>query len=769
MPPKRKPSPNRNNTATASSTAKPVPASAPLASSPVPIPSRSQPQAGTRNPPPALNPLSLAMSPPKEYHSDAVHLQLQSASAAAMDEMVATNLSRVLIIYTGGTIGMQHTREMGYVPVPNYLTQVLSSQTRFHDPTDSVARDASGASVAIPGGPLPRRLANKVVRQMGESPERVEALVTPVSLWGKRIVYSVLEYDPLLDSSNMSMQDWAKIASDVELNYEHYDAFIILHGTDTMAYTASALSFMLENLGKTVILTGSQVPLAEVRNDAIENLLGALTIAGHFIIPEVTLYFHNKLYRGNRTSKVDAVDFSAFDSPNLSPLVSVGINIDVQWRDIWRPRDLAKFRAHKSLDPNVATLRLFPGITLSTIRAFLQPPIRGVVLETFGAGNGPDARTDILAALREAHDRGVVLVNCTQCRRGLVTDLYSTGKALVQAGVVPGADMTTEAALTKLSYLLGKGLDPETIRRLIRRPLRGELTVVDPRPRFALSKRDFAAVLHHILGRAATTQRVPGQPEDSDSEDVHLSSTPDPHSHLLHPPMSPTRPASAPPHDPHDPLTALTPIPTTPTTATSVPQMERTLAPMMLALAAAQGRADHVAFLHKECPTIPFNLADPLTGAPPLHHAAANAQPATTRYLLAHGANVHARDRKGHSALWAAVVGQAGGASCVSDSGRPAAAALLSASAADALGDAAEAQDPRDEVIDMLVQTGAHLVKDEAVRAGVEALWACMRGDLVTVKRWLRAGLGVGVQVGPEKKGLLHAVRLGSFYVAVWV
>ena len=181
-----------------------------------------------------------------------------------------------------------------------------------------------------------------------------------------------------------------------------------------MAYTASALSFMLEDLGKTVILTGSQVPLAEVRNDAVENLLGTLTIAGHFLIPEVTLYFHNCLYRGNRVIKMNAIDFEAFKSPNFRPLVKVGINIDVEWSDVLRPQSIAKFKSHKLMNPNVATLRFFPGITASTIRSFLQPPIQGVILETYGAGNIPNTRADVLECIREATSRGVVIVNCSQ-------------------------------------------------------------------------------------------------------------------------------------------------------------------------------------------------------------------------------------------------------------------------------------------------------------------------------------------------------------------
>jgi 60kDa lysophospholipase len=219
---------------------------------------------------------------------------------------------------------------------------------------------------------------------------------------------------PLLDSSNMTMEDWVKIATDIEVNYRLFDAFIVLHGTDTMAYTASALSFMLENLGKTVIITGSQVPLSEVRNDAVDNLLNALTIAGHFVIPEVTLCFDNKIFRGNRCSKVNALDFSAFDSPNLRPLVNVGIYIDVSWQDVWKPRSIDRFSAHKKMQPSVASLRLFPGITEATVRAFLSPPICGVVLETYGSGNAPSNRPELLKIIQEACERGIIIVNCSQ-------------------------------------------------------------------------------------------------------------------------------------------------------------------------------------------------------------------------------------------------------------------------------------------------------------------------------------------------------------------
>ncbi|KAJ1952541.1 hypothetical protein IWQ62_006199, partial [Dispira parvispora] len=409
--------------------------------------------------------------------------------------------------------------DQGYVPVPNFLSEQLSRIDRFHDPTGwsqglNISRSSSTNSLAdmatmasnphATGTPVP---PSSTFPSTEHSEEQTAGaftmspwLITPKSMYGKRIQYRILEYSPLLDSCNMTMAQWIQIATDIETYYAHVDAFIILHGTDTMAYTASALSFLLEDLGKPVILTGSQVPISEVRNDAVENLLGALTIAGHFVIPEVCLYFSNTLYRGNRTSKMDAMNFNAFDSPNFHPLVEVGVDIKVNWSDIVRPTALSRFRAHKVMNPNVATLRLFPGITAAAIRAFLTPPIAGIVLETYGAGNAPNTRQDLIAALKEASERGVVIVNCSQCRKGLVSDLYATSKPLREANVVSGRDMTAECALTKLSYLLGKNFTPEECRVLMSKSLRGELTTADPVHGVGFHNR-----VHHFLQILATT------------------------------------------------------------------------------------------------------------------------------------------------------------------------------------------------------------------------------------------------------------------------
>jgi lysophospholipase len=329
--------------------------------------------------------------------------------------------------------------ERGYEPAPGQLAEQLSKMVRFHEP----------------GQPL---------------------FTTPLTQFERRISYEILEWDPLLDSSNMGMTDWVHLAEDIERNYADFDAFVVLHGTDTMAYTASALSFMLVNLGKTVVLTGSQIPLFEVRNDAIDNLLGALTIAGHFEIPEVCLYFHNKLMRGNRTQKVDALGLNAFHSGNLSPLVEVGIQLDVHWHRV-RAAPMDPLKVRTITERNVACLRIFPGITAEILQNFMLQPLQGVIIETFGAGNAPDVRPDFLEVLRKASDRGVVIVNVTQCHRGGATIDYATGQSLAEVGVVSGLDMTPEAALSKLSYLLSQPeLDRDDVCRLMQVSLRGELT-----------------------------------------------------------------------------------------------------------------------------------------------------------------------------------------------------------------------------------------------------------------------------------------------------
>ncbi|XP_048456058.1 60 kDa lysophospholipase [Rhincodon typus] len=221
-----------------------------------------------------------------------------------------------------------------------------------------------------------------------------------------------------------------------------------------------------------------QVPIYEMRNDGHDNLLGALLIAGLYVIPEVGLYFQHILYRGNRVTKIDAGSFTAFSSPNLRPLVKAEVEIKVNWDTVWRPNTTKKFMVHTNMNRNVGLLRLFPGITVATVKTFLQPPMEGIVLETYGTGNAPDNRPDILEEFKKAVDRDVLIINCTQCLKGCVSQSYATGKALTDVGLIPGGDMTPEAALAKLSYVLGKAeLSVQEKRKMLSENLRGEMSV----------------------------------------------------------------------------------------------------------------------------------------------------------------------------------------------------------------------------------------------------------------------------------------------------
>lgn len=293
--------------------------------------------------------------------------------------------------------------------------------------------------------------------------------------------YCVYEFEKLLDSSSIDATGWAQIARAIHNNYQLFDGFVVLHGTDSLAYTCSALSFMLQNLGKPVILTGSQAPIMELQNDATDNLLNSLIVAGHFMIPEVCLFFNYKLFRGNRTMKVSAEEFDAFASPNLAPLATINsLRTNVRWNQIYRPTDMDPFSIRTELDTShVACLRIFPGIKPEMIDAVLRiEGLRGLVLETFGAGNtpgGPDS--SFTKILSDAVKRGIVIVNVTQCLTGSVSPLYAPATFLVRAGIVFGRDMTTEAALTKLAYLLSFSENsPEDVAKKMSVSLRGELT-----------------------------------------------------------------------------------------------------------------------------------------------------------------------------------------------------------------------------------------------------------------------------------------------------
>lgn len=339
--------------------------------------------------------------------------------------MMRLKKGKVCIINTGGTISMQRSSK-GYVPVAGLIEYLLHQLPEFQHP---------------------------------DMPD-----------------YDIHEALPLLDSANMTPTDWGRIGELIQARYDQYDGFLILHGTDTLAYTASALSFMLENLAKPVILTGSQIPLVEARNDARGNLANGLLLAGTYEIPEVCIYFHDVLLRGNRSVKVNADHFAAFDSPRFPPLAKMGIAVEIAESVVRPAPKKQKLRLRMMQDLPVATFRLFPGVCTKILAHLLKDPLRGLILETYGAGNVPTQDQHLLSTLRKAAESGVVIVNVTQCHRGRVNmSHYATGSSL-QGFVFSGFDMTIEAAVAKLGYLLSQGLSPHTFKTQWARNLRGEMS-----------------------------------------------------------------------------------------------------------------------------------------------------------------------------------------------------------------------------------------------------------------------------------------------------
>jgi L-asparaginase len=332
---------------------------------------------------------------------------------------------KILILNTGGTISSVRS-EQGFIPKQGHLEQVLPKLLLLQHPE-------------IPS-------------------------------------YDIHEYDPLLDSSNMGLNEWNQIAAHITHHYNDYHGFVVLHGTDTMAYTASALSFMLENLSKPVIVTGSQIPLTEVRNDAADNLASSLWLCAHADLKEVCIYFDHNLLRGNRARKVSAQSMTAFDSPNYPKLADIGIHIHLH-QDILLKPNKEKFNFQRLSPHFIANFRLFPGFSAEVLRFILERPVEGLILETYGSGNAQSNSKEFLSILEQAHQKGVILVNCTQCLHGRVEmDQYETGHALKKVGMISGFDMTPEAAHCKLLYLLSKYQDRDLIRAEMQRNLRGELT-----------------------------------------------------------------------------------------------------------------------------------------------------------------------------------------------------------------------------------------------------------------------------------------------------
>lgn len=304
-------------------------------------------------------------------------------------------------------------------------------------------------------------------------------------LFAGNVNVDMLPFTPLIDSSDIRPDNWAKMANTVADNYDRYDGFVILHGTDTMSYSASALSFMIEHLGKPIVFTGSQLPVGVLRSDAKENLLTAIEIAaaedpsGRPMVPEVTIFFEDSLFRANRTTKKNAEHFEAFDSYNYPSLAKAGVHIQYRTNLIRYPHEFTPIFLHTKTCTDVAVLKLFPGINESVVRAVLGTQgLRGVVLETYGSGNAPSARW-LYEALREATERGIIIVNKTQCNMGSVDmGQYEVARNLLKAGVISGYDITTEALLTKMMILFGQFPDnTDKVRQLLTRPIAGEMTI----------------------------------------------------------------------------------------------------------------------------------------------------------------------------------------------------------------------------------------------------------------------------------------------------
>ncbi len=337
-------------------------------------------------------------------------------------------MSRILLIHTGGTIGMTKT-ENGYQPDGAYFRKAVEHM-------DSLKAEGMPA-------------------------------------------WNFMETSPLLDSSRMSVAEWNLIGKTIADNYDLYDGFVILHGTDTMAYTASALSFMLKGLNKPVILTGSQIPLCETRSDGRDNLITSMMIAGAGKVKEVCIYFGGVLLRGNRSAKISADGMQAFASPNYPPLASAGIFIQYNEPAFLHSRS-TKFSYRSFRDVPIGVIKIFPGIQFDLYESLITEKLKGIVIETFGSGNIPDDRGVLLPMLNKAKENGTVITVCSQCPQATVDmSTYEAGSLLKKAGAVSGRDMTTEAAVAKLYYLFSIYDDPHRIKFSMERDIRGELTQKD--------------------------------------------------------------------------------------------------------------------------------------------------------------------------------------------------------------------------------------------------------------------------------------------------
>ena len=342
-----------------------------------------------------------------------------------------TESKSILIIYTGGTIGMTNNAETGFL-APFNFDQILE-----------------------------------------EVPE--------LKKFGFNL--KTISFEPLIDSSNLTPNIWIKLAKIIKENYSKFDGFVILHGTDTMAYSASALSFMIENINKPIIFTGSQLPIGTIRTDGKENIISAIEIAaekknGKPVVPEVCIFFENKLFRGNRTSKFNAEHFNAFNSENYPTLAKAGIKINYNLPYIYTPTQRRPLQIQTNLDNNVAVLKIHPGINKEIIKSIIHiKNLKALIIETYGSGNAPTSDW-FIELIKDAVNKNIIVLNVSQCQAGSVDmDKYETGILLKKAGVIGGYDITIEAALTKLMYLLGQNLTYEDTKMFLNTSISGEISI----------------------------------------------------------------------------------------------------------------------------------------------------------------------------------------------------------------------------------------------------------------------------------------------------
>ncbi len=342
-----------------------------------------------------------------------------------------TNKPKILLIYTGGTIGMVKDFKTGVLHTFNF---------------------------------------NKLLTHIPE-----------INLLNCQI--KSISFDEPIDSSNMNISNWVQLAEIIENNYYDFDGFVVLHGSDTMSYTASAISFMFENLTKPIIFTGSQLPIGDLRTDAKENLITSIQIASSKeyekpIVSEVCLYFEYKLYRANRTTKVNAEHFEAFESLNFPPLGESGVHLKFSKQLLFKPDNTNKpLKVRKKLDNNIVILKIFPGITETVVKTILSVNnLKGVIIETYGSGNAP-TETWFVNLLHKTIKKGVHVVNVSQCIGGsVILGHYETSAHLKKIGIINGKDITTESALAKLMYLLGENIPKSDFKALFEKPLRGEMS-----------------------------------------------------------------------------------------------------------------------------------------------------------------------------------------------------------------------------------------------------------------------------------------------------